>query len=176
MALPGITVYARFPCSHLSMMKIEGYFNSYPTFWCLSGNPLSLTDRPLLDTRSVSKMSGMINREIREKLDTRSWLVTGEIEFILSLFLRNHESNRSMHILSPHICNVVGDVYNLFSTVWDQTGTQEQIMQYNLNLRRMYEYIDTRLDILEHKILVFICNINVTHCCSCGGEPILGVR
>ena len=156
-------VYARFPCSHMSMMKIEGYFNPYPTFQCLSGNPLPLTDRPLLSTRSVSKMSGMINGEIRQKLDTRSWLVTGEIEFILSLLLRRHSRNRSMHILGPHICNVVGDVYGCFGHIWDKTATEEQVQFYNLHLRRMYEYIDTRLDILEHKFLVFICNINVTH-------------
>ena len=68
-----------------------------------------------------------------------------------------------MHILGPHICNIAGDVYNLFLAVWDQTATQEQVNQYNLHLRRMYEYIDTRLDVLEHKFLVFICNIDVTH-------------
>ena len=35
--------------------------------------------------------------------------------------------------------------------------------QYLSNLADIQKYIDTRLDIFEHKFLVFVCNVNDTH-------------
>ena len=144
-------------------MRIEGYFTPYPIFHGLSGKPLPMTDHPLVVTRSVSNMSGQISGLLHKKMNSRSWIVTDEVQFILSLLLRNDESNRSLHILGPHICNVIGDIYNVFAPVWDETATPEQTLQYNGHMKRMMEYLDTRLDVLEHKFLVFICNISTTH-------------
>ena len=37
------------------------------------------------------------------------------------------------------------------------------VSSYNANFDKVQNYIDSRLDILEHKFLVFVCNVNDCH-------------
>jgi flagellar assembly factor FliW len=47
--------------------------------------------------------------------------------------------------------------------IFDNKANDMETRQYLSNLEDIQKYIDTRLDIFEHKFLVFACNIGETH-------------
>jgi hypothetical protein len=86
-------VYAKFPNDKLSMRMIEGYLDSCPIFKWLSGEPLSLTDRPLFYIKSVSTISGQIVGERRLNLTHTSWLSSDDVLFLFAFLLCNQDGN-----------------------------------------------------------------------------------
>jgi hypothetical protein len=155
--------YARFPWQHPSLRRIEQYFDNRPIFQCLSGDPLPLTDRPFIATRSPSKIAGTIEGEQRTGMNDHSWLRTDEIQFICALLLRNHESNRLFHVLGPTITHQISILYKSFQRAKEGTQTEKEKREYENNMDVILKYIDSRLDILQHKFLVFLCNVRHMH-------------
>jgi hypothetical protein len=54
-------------------------------------------------------------------------------------------------------------VYDVMPAILDNKATDTEHCQYLSNLEDIQAYIDTRLDIFEHKFLVFACNIHEMH-------------
>jgi hypothetical protein len=54
------------------MDKIEGYVDTHPILSWLSEEPLPKTDRPLLYSRSPSRMSGSVLGIRQKSLDSQS--------------------------------------------------------------------------------------------------------
>jgi hypothetical protein len=159
----GIT-YAQFPWPCHSMKLIEGYLETRPILTWLSGDPLPITDRPLITTTSKSKISGSVLGERRKLLNSPdSWLSTDEIQFLVAFLTRNQESNRFFHVLCPTITHKIAIVYASMSAILAGTANEEQHSSYGSNLTYIQDYIDTILDILQHKFLVFLCNEREMH-------------
>jgi hypothetical protein len=105
-------VYAKFPLLAPSMKIIEGYLDSQPILRWLSGEPLPLTERPLLYRTSDSIISGKIVGDRRQVLNsTSSWLSTDDIQFLFVLFLWNQDASTCFHVLGPAIMNRVHIAY-----------------------------------------------------------------
>ena len=104
--------FAKFPCN-LPMNVIEGYLDSRPLLRLLSGESLSHTERPLLFTKSVSNISGMINGDSRQKLvDDEFSPSHGELQFLLAFLLCSQEKrSRCFHVIDPTIMDDVNQLY-----------------------------------------------------------------
>jgi hypothetical protein len=109
-------------------------------------------------------MSGQINGERRTIMNSTSWLSMDEIQFLLAFLLRNpHENMGVFHVLGPMITHKVALVCDVMPAIHSENATVEQQGTYSFNMQGIQAYIDSRLDILQHKFLVFICNINDLH-------------
>jgi Ulp1 protease family, C-terminal catalytic domain len=96
-------------------------------------------------------------------MNDHSWLRTDEIQFICALLLCNHESNRLFHVLGPMITHQISIFYKSFQRAKEGTQTEKQKREYENNMDGILKYIDSRLDILQHKFLVFLCNVRHMH-------------
>jgi len=156
--------YAKFPWPLPSMKTVEGYLDLKPILKGLSGDALPLTDRPLPIQRTVSTLSGQITGQTRTQMNSTSWLCTDEIQFIFAYLLRNPHENRGVfHVLGPMIMHKVSLVYTVMGAILCNKATDEQQSTYASNMEGIQAYIDSRLHIMQHKFLVFICNINDVH-------------
>ena len=54
-------------------------------------------------------------------------------------------------------------VCEVMPAVNSESATVEQQRTYEANMQGIQDYIESRLDILQHKFLVFVCNINNIH-------------
>jgi hypothetical protein len=79
--------YATFPWPCHSMKRIEEYLDTRPILRSLSDEPLPITDRPLMVSRSMSNMSGRIHGSTRKSLNSQSWLRTDEDQFLFAFLL-----------------------------------------------------------------------------------------
>jgi len=61
------------------------------------------------------------------------------------------------------ITNKVSIVYEVLPRILDGSATAKDHRTYNCNLEGIQDYTDSRLDIFEHKFLVFVCNRSDTH-------------
>ena len=146
------------------MKTIEGFLDSRPLLKSLSLDQLPNTSRPLCIKRSMSKMSGHINGLGRTRMDSTSWLFTDKVQFLFAFLLRNQDNNSGVvHVLGPMITHKVGLVYELMPAILEDKATVTEHDCYLSTLADIQKYIDTRLDIFEHKFLVFALNINNTH-------------
>jgi hypothetical protein len=146
------------------MKMIEGYLDSRPILKGLSGEPLPLTDRPLPIHGTMSTISGQINGNRRTMMNSTSWLCTDEIQFLFALLLCNqHDNSGVFHVLGPMITHKVALVCGLMPAINSENATFEQQRTYQCNMQGIQAYIDSRLDIFQHKFLVFVCNINDMH-------------
>jgi hypothetical protein len=158
--------YAIFPWHFPSMKRVEGYLDSRPILRGLSGGPLPITDRPFRPQKSLSRLSGLINGERRGLLNSTSWLATDEIQFLLAFLMRNPESITGwFHVLGPSILDTLSTIYKIHQQVKRNDGVipPKVLRKYNYNFEKVRDYIDARLDILEHKFIVFLCNRNESH-------------
>jgi hypothetical protein len=152
--------YAKFPWPFPSMKRVEGYLDSRPILKGLSGEALPLTDRPLMIARSFSTISGLIVGERRAIMNSISWLSTDEIQFIFAFLMRNPESCSGwFHVVGPSIQDTMHSLYRNFGMLNDAGTSPDVVRQYHADLSKIIDYIDSRLDILEHKFLVFVCNV-----------------
>ena len=79
--------FAKFPCN-LSMNTIEGHLDSRPVLRLLSGEALAHTECPLLFTKSVSTISGIINGDSQQNLvDDECFPSHDELQFLLAFLL-----------------------------------------------------------------------------------------
>jgi hypothetical protein len=154
--------YSRFPYQAKSMKVIESFVEFSPILKFLSLDRLPLTDRPLMTARSASTMSGLILGEKRVSLNTSSWLRTDEIQFLLAFLTRNQESS-FFHILGPSITHTLSELYVTMPLVMRNKATDEDLQAHKTNFDVVIKYIDSRLDVLEQKFLVFICNVGRNH-------------
>jgi len=156
--------YALFPPSS-SMERIEGYLDSHPILRWLSGEPLSRTEQPLLWKKSLSSPTGRIVGERRRLMNTKSWLSTDDVQFLLTLFLRNQDASTCFHILGPAIMHKVNIVYTTREKANKENRNNTEIEErtINANISDIKKYIDTRLDIMENKFLMFLCNVSSNH-------------
>jgi hypothetical protein len=108
-------------------------------------------------------MSGSVLGIRRKSMDSQSWLSTDEIQFLFAFLLRNEASNTSFHVVGPDITNKVAIVQEALSKILKETASDEDHRAYDYNLECIQKYIDSKLDILEHKFLVFLCNQSNMH-------------
>ena len=156
-------VHAKFPWLGGSMKKIEMHLDTHPILLWLSGEALPKTDRPLIYSRSLSRMSGSVLGIRRKSLDLQSWLSTDEIQFLFAFLLRNQDSNQFFHVLDPAITNKVATVQEAMQKILEETATDEDHRAYEYNLEGIQDYIDSKLNVFEHKFLVFLCNQSHSH-------------
>ena len=158
--------YAQFPWQFRSMKTIEGFFDTRPILKGLSFDQLPNTNRPMpmATKRSMSRMKGYISGLMRTRMHSTSWLCTDEVQFLLAFLLRNEEKNKGVfHVLGPMITHKVSIVYQHLSAILKGTATDTDHRAYQSNLEDIQNYIETRLDIFEHKFLVFELNVSDTH-------------
>jgi hypothetical protein len=112
-------------------------------------------------------MSGLIVGDRQVKMTSSSWLSTNEIQFLLFTFLmRNIGGNTHfLHVLSPSITKNIHDVHDVMPVMMEkkENAPKKAKRTYQTNLDAIFKYIESRLDILEHKFLVFLCNANNTN-------------
>jgi hypothetical protein len=111
-------------------------------------------------------LSGKINGQRRQLLNSTSWLATDEIQFLLAFLLRNPESISGwFHLLGPWILDTLSTIYEIQEKANRHNGVlpRKVLKQYNYHVDKVREYIESRLDILEHKFIVFVCNVNQNH-------------
>jgi hypothetical protein len=111
-------------------------------------------------------MSGQINGLLicQTKMHSTSWLSTDEIQFLLAFLLHNQDNDIGVfHVLGPMITLKVALVYAVMSEILDNKATETEHHTYQSNPEDMQKYIDSRLDVFEHKFLVFACNIKEMH-------------
>jgi hypothetical protein len=112
----------------------------------------------------MSTISGQINGARRTKMNATSWLHTDEIQFLFAFLLRNqHDTRGVFHVLGPMITHKLSLVCEVMPAVNSESATVEQQRTYEANMQGIQDYIESRLDILQHKFLVFVCNINNIH-------------
>jgi hypothetical protein len=148
------------------MKKIELFANALPVLKWFSLSSLPLTDRPLEWKPSASSMSGLIVGDRRVKMTSSSWLSTDEIQFLFAFLMRNIDGNTGfLHVLSSSITKNIHDVHDLMPVMIKMKDNAPNDVKgsYQANLDAIFKYIESRLDILEHKFLVFPCNTNSNH-------------
>ena len=122
--------YARFPCN-VPMNRIEGYLDSRPILKWLSGEPLPLTERPLLFRISKGSPAGHIfGHRQKQMIDDQCWINTGEVEFLVAFLLRNQETSRCFHVIGPAIMDKVTNLYNTQATAnkRELTGVEQRTL------------------------------------------------
>ena len=67
------------------------------------------------------------------------------------------------HVLGPFITHKAALIYDVMQAILDENATDTDHSTYISNLEAIQDYIDSRLDIFEHKFLVFVCNIQNMH-------------
>jgi hypothetical protein len=55
------------------------------------------------------------------------------------------------------------NLFQVFPAILKKNPTEDKKDMYETNLDAVFEYIKSRLDILEHKFLVFLCNMDRNH-------------
>jgi hypothetical protein len=70
-----------------------------------------------------------------------------------------------LHVLSSSITKNIHDVHDLMPVMIEKKENAPKAVKqsYQANLDVIFKYIESRLDILEHKSLVFPCNTNGSH-------------
>jgi hypothetical protein len=97
-------------------------------------------------------------------MNMTSWLVTDEIQILFALFMCNQKIEKPyFHVMHPNVTQIIASLYPNMVKVNGHTATKKEQDQYNKDLNKLKDYIDTRLDIFEPKFLVFVCNVNSTH-------------
>jgi hypothetical protein len=97
-------------------------------------------------------------------MNRTSWLVTDEIQFLFALLMRNQKIEKPyFHVVHPNVTQIIASLYPNMVKVHGLTATKQEQDEYILDLNKLKDYIDTRLDIFERKFLVFVCNVNNTH-------------
>jgi hypothetical protein len=97
-------------------------------------------------------------------MNSTSWLKTDEVQFLFAFLLRNQDKTSGVfHVLGPWITHRVALGHEVMPAILHDKATDTEHRQYLSNLEDIQKYIDTRLDIFEHKFLVFACNINEMH-------------
>ena len=119
---------------------------------------------PMSTKRSMSRMTGHISGFGLTRMHSTSWLFTDEVQFLLAFLLHNQEKNKGVfHVLGPMITHKVSIVYEAMSAILQRTATDIDHRTYEKTLEDIQKYIDTRLDIFEHKFLVFALNVHDMH-------------
>ena len=98
-------------------------------------------------------------------MNSTSWLSTDDILFLFAFLLYNQDANRWLHVLGPAIMNKVHAAYTIMEKAKKEVQQPNQSEQKLLDAEicDIQKYIDTRLDIMENKFLIFVCNISSTH-------------
>jgi hypothetical protein len=108
-------------------------------------------------------MSGLIVGDRQVKMTSSSWLSTDEIQFLFAFLMCNIDGNTGfLHVLSSSITKNIHDVHDLMPVMMEKKEEAPQDVQqtYQTNLDAIFKYIESRLDILEHKFLIFLWNTN----------------
>ena len=156
--------YSQFPWKFESMMKIEASLRTRPILKFLSGEALPRTDRPLSVFKSVSRMSGLILGGSRVSFNSSAWLSCQDIQFLFALLLRNPMAKSGfVHVIGPSITQHISMLKGCIDTVVSKNATVKEQDVYDSNLASLQQYIESRLDILQHKFLVFVFNVNNDH-------------
>jgi hypothetical protein len=156
--------YTKFPCVFPSMKKLEDFFDTRPILKWLSGEPLPLTNCHYSPAKSASTMSGQIIGSHWSSMNMTSWLATDEIHFLFALFMHNQKIEKPyFHVMHPNVTQIIASLYPNMVKVHGHTATNKEQDQYNEDLNKLKDYINTRLDIFEHKFLDFVCNVSNTH-------------
>jgi hypothetical protein len=111
-------------------------------------------------------MSGLIVGDRQVKMASSSWLSTDEIHFLFAFLMCNIDGNTGfLHVLSLSITKNIYDVHDLMPVMMEKKEDDPVDVKrtYETNLDAIFKYIKSRLDILEHKFLVFPCNMNTNH-------------
>jgi hypothetical protein len=90
---------------------------------------------------------------------------TDEIDFLIAFLLHNQDASTCFHIRGPAIMDKVHTAYKVMEKAVKENrkNAEAEMKQLNEMIWDIRLYIDTRLDILENKFLVFICNIGSNH-------------
>jgi hypothetical protein len=158
--------YCTFPYGCDSMKKIELFAKDLPVLKWFLLSSLPLTDRSLEWKPSASSMSGLIVGEHRVKMTSSSWLSTDDIQFLFAFLMCNIDGNTGfLHVLSSSITKNIHDVHDLMPVMIEmkENAPKDVKQRYQANLDVIFKYIESRLNILEHKFLVFPCNTNGNH-------------
>jgi hypothetical protein len=161
--------YCKFPYACNSMEKIESFANDLPILRLLLLSSLPLTPCPLEWKQSASSMSGLIVGDRRLKMTSSSWLSTDEIQLLFAFLMCNIDGNTGfLHVLSSSITKNIHDIHDLMPVMMEkkEDAPQNVIRTYQMNLDAIFKYIESRLHILEHKFLIFLCNTNRNHLVS----------
>jgi hypothetical protein len=67
------------------------------------------------------------------------------------------------HVMHPNVTQIIASLYPNMIKVHGHTATNKEQDQYSEGLKKLKDYINTRLDIFERKFLVFVCNVSNTH-------------
>jgi hypothetical protein len=111
-------------------------------------------------------MCGKILGHHRAQFHLDTWLKTDDIQFFVSFLMRNKLSNnRFVHVLYPTIIRRAMYVYSLMGIMWqnDNNATQIQSKVYHTNLEAIPDYIDSKLDLFQNNLLVFLLTWNNVH-------------
>ena len=158
--------YAQFPWRFESMKKIEACLRTRSILKLLSGESLPGADRPLSVLNSVSRMSATILGQRRVLLsNSNEWLSTQDIQFLFAFLMRNTMSRSgSVHVLGPGITQHISMLMEeCMEGVVSGDPTPEVKLCYDTNFACVQRYLDSRLDIMQHKFLVFVFNVNSSH-------------
>jgi hypothetical protein len=70
-----------------------------------------------------------------------------------------------LYVLSSSITKKFHDVHDLMPVMMEKKEDAPENVKrtYQTNLDAIFKYIKSRLDILEHKFLIFPCNTNTNH-------------
>jgi hypothetical protein len=158
--------YCKFPYECDSMEKIESFAKELPILRSLSLSSLPLTPRPFVCKPSPSSMSGLIVGDRRVQMTSSSWLKTDQIQLLCAFLMRDIDGNTGLlHVLSPSITKNIHDLHDVMPVMMEKKENAPKKAQrtYETNLDVIFKYIESRLDILEHRFLVFLCNTNSNH-------------
>jgi hypothetical protein len=92
-----------------------------------------------------------------------SWLSSDEVQFLFAILLQNQLSNKCFHVLKPTITQTVADLYAVFPQNHCGKATEKEKQQYQNAIGNIQKYVDSWLDILKHKFLVYVCNVGRSH-------------
>ena len=158
--------YAQFPWSFKSMKNIEACLRTASLLKLLSGESLPSSDRPLLVRKSLSRLSGTIVGNRRVLLSNfKEWMSTQDILFLFAFLMRNTMSSSSLvHVLGPGITQHISVLMEeCMEGVVSGDPTPEVKLCYDHNFACVRQYIDSTLDLMQHKFLVFVFNVNSSH-------------
>jgi hypothetical protein len=157
--------YAEFPWKFESLRKIEACLIARPILKSLSLESLPDVDRPLLPLKTVSQMSGTILGQRRVSFDSTEWLSTQDIQFLFAFLMRNPMSRSGfIHVLGPAITQHISLLMEkCMDGIVSGVPTPEELLCYDMNYPYIQKYLDSRLDIMQHKFLVFVFNVNENH-------------